>query len=125
MPLGLHERLRIAAEGRSNRMIADLTGVPTETVRRYMRGQGPSAEFLTRFCGAMGISGDWLLMGRGPMRAANRIEPSSELDDVDDMALSRMADQVESLRRRLDRLERRARSIARPIAQQNGRAFAG
>jgi len=132
VPFGLHERLRLAADGRSNRIIAELTGVPTETVRRYMGGQGPSAEFLTRFCASMGISADWLLLGRGAMRSDAESEAApadpagpADMDDIDSVPIARLADQVDALRLRLDRLERRARALTAPRAQQNGRAIAG
>lgn len=42
-----------------------------ETVRRYCRDGKPSVEFVQRCCLRLGASGDWLLLGRGPLRAAD------------------------------------------------------
>jgi transcriptional regulator with XRE-family HTH domain len=121
MPLDLHDRLRLAASGRSNRLLSELTGVPTETVRRYMRGQTPSAEFLARFCTALDLTADWLLLGRGEMRTGEAPElTEAELDDV---SLAHIAERVESLSRILESLERRAHAIGRK--QIGGRAIAG
>ena len=64
----LHERLRIAAGTRSYRQMGDLTGMNHETVRRYMLGHAPSAEFLAATCDALEINAQWLLVGSGPMR---------------------------------------------------------
>lgn len=60
----LHERVMIAVGTRPFREVARLTRLNPETVRRYMRGQAPKAEFLSRLCSALDVSGDWLLTGR-------------------------------------------------------------
>jgi transcriptional regulator with XRE-family HTH domain len=62
-----HERLSHAAGKTSFRQLSKLTDTHPETVRRYMHGQAPSASFIQAFCEALGISGDWLLSGIGPM----------------------------------------------------------
>lgn len=65
----IHERLRLVTAGWSFRQLGAATGVHPETVRRYMQGHSPSAEFLCGLCAALGVNGDWLLTGRGSMRA--------------------------------------------------------
>ncbi len=64
-----HERLVAAAGSITYRALGELTGVHPENVRRYMQGQAPSAEFLASFCHQLGINGEWMLTGRGPMKA--------------------------------------------------------
>lgn len=66
----LAQRLRDAVGSRSNRFVATITGYNEETVRRYLRDGGPSAEFLASVCREFGVSADWLLLGMGPMRHA-------------------------------------------------------
>jgi len=62
-------RLNTAAGQYSYRELGRLTGVHPETVRRYMQGHAPSAVFLSKLCESLGISGEWLLTGRGPMKS--------------------------------------------------------
>lgn len=64
----LAQRLRETVGARSNRFVATVTGYNEETVRRYLRDGGPSAEFLAAVCREFGVSADWLLLGIGPMR---------------------------------------------------------
>lgn len=64
----LAQRLREAVGARSNRFVATITGYNEETVRRYLRDGGPSAEFLAAVCRHFGVSAEWLLMGIGPIR---------------------------------------------------------
>jgi len=61
----LHQRLRAVTKDFSHRELAELTGVSLETSRRYSEGRGPSVAYLKRLCDAVGISADWLLLGRG------------------------------------------------------------
>ena len=61
------QRLQLATGDTSYRQIGVLTGTHPETVRRYMNGQSPSAAFLSSISNNFGISGEWLLTGRGPM----------------------------------------------------------
>ena len=72
----LAQRLRDAVGSRSNRFVATITGYNEETVRRYLRDGGPSAEFLASVCREFGVSADWLLLGLGPMRPAG-IDPGA------------------------------------------------
>lgn len=62
------ERLRHASGGLSIAAVSRLTEHHPETVRRYLRGQPASVEFVGRFCQSLGISLDWLVLGQGPMR---------------------------------------------------------
>lgn len=66
---GLHARLERLVGGLSNAEVARRTGVHSESVRRYRRGAEPSARFLAAVCEAFGVSGDWLLCGRGEISA--------------------------------------------------------
>jgi transcriptional regulator with XRE-family HTH domain len=60
------ERFRSACAGISPTQVARLTGCNKETVRRYLNGQStPSAEAIAGVCSALGVSADWLLLGRG------------------------------------------------------------
>lgn len=61
----LHQRLAAVAGDRSVKQVAAATGLNPETVRRYLRGQAPSAEFLAALCRAYGVNGHWLLTGEG------------------------------------------------------------
>lgn len=64
----LSRRLRRLAEGRSYRELGEPLGFSTETTRRYV--QSPAARlvwFLQRLAEEHALSGDWLLLGAGPM----------------------------------------------------------
>ncbi len=87
------------------REIGDLTGTNAETARRYMSGQSPSVEFIIRLCQRKGINGQWLLSGQGPMRASE-IKSASLRDAGPGELLSAMAVAIETMRDRLDRVER-------------------
>ncbi|MEM1331091.1 MAG: hypothetical protein AAGG07_11065 [Planctomycetota bacterium] len=100
----LHDRLREAVGDRTFRHIAELTGIHPETVRRYMSGQAPSAEFLSRLSSSLMLSGEWLLSGRGPMKAdqvRKEVLNSSEASDL----LTALATTVDRLLQRVERLE--------------------
>lgn len=61
-------RLREACAGRSLPELEILLGFHRETLRRFMLGLNrPSARFLAAVCENLNVSGDWLLLGRGPM----------------------------------------------------------
>ena len=64
----LHDRLCTATGDRTVASLATMTHTPSETVRRYLTGQTPSPEFMSALCEKLRINGDWLLLGRGPMR---------------------------------------------------------
>lgn len=101
---GLHERLAEAVGERTFRGLAELTGTPAETVRRYMQGQAPSAEFLASVCSALRVSGDWLLTGRGPMRVDDVKAEALRRADPGEL-LAAMSKNMERLLGRVERLE--------------------
>ncbi|MGE3106813.1 MAG: hypothetical protein AB7G11_09025 [Phycisphaerales bacterium] len=103
-PSELTERLLAAAGDRTYRSIADLTSTNAETVRRYMQGQAPSVEFLASLCSALGISEQWLISGRGPMRV-NQLKTHALKDASPSELLSAMAGTIERIADRVDRLE--------------------
>jgi hypothetical protein len=68
---GFHDRLRQAAGGRSNRQLADVTGLPIASIRRIVDGGEPTTEIVEALCIRMDLSADWLLLGRGPVHASD------------------------------------------------------
>lgn len=102
------------------RRIGDLTGTHPETVRRYMQGQSPSVEFVAALAGALSLSAEWLLTGRGPMKqedAKNHALQNAKATDL----LSAVATTMERVIERVDRLERYAQSLGVQLrAAQNG-----
>jgi transcriptional regulator with XRE-family HTH domain len=104
MEASLHDRLRMVTGDRTYRMVAELTEFNQETTRRYLQGQAPSAEFLAAICRVFGVSGDWLLTGRGPMRADEvRHHALREATAAD--LLTAMANTLTTLLDRVERLE--------------------
>ncbi len=63
-----HDRLLLAAGDLSFRQLGEITETHPETVRRYMNGHAPSTAFLSKLCLNLGISGEWLLAGKNPMK---------------------------------------------------------
>jgi hypothetical protein len=105
-----HDRLLEAAGEISYRKLGRLTDTHPETVRRYMQGQAPSATFLTNMCHVMGISGEWLLTGRGPMKCSEmRTHALSHADPSE--LLTAVANTLTDLCDRVDRLERFVQGI--------------
>ncbi len=95
-----------AAGQRNYRHLGDLTGASHENVRRYLRGiSSPSVEFLSAFCAALGINGDWLLTGKGPMLRTDVKAESLRGADPGEL-LSAMAGMIEKLDRRVEMMER-------------------
>lgn len=101
----MHDRLRVAVGDRTYREIGKLTETHAESVRRYMQGQSPSVEFLAGLCGALGVSGDWLLTGEGPMRQSEIRDHALREAGTPDL-LRAMSETVSRLIDRVDRLER-------------------
>lgn len=62
---GLAARMAEVCAGLSFSEVARRTEMNRETTRRYMTSGRASAEFLARLCEAFGVSGTWLLTGRG------------------------------------------------------------
>lgn len=93
-----------AAGDRTFRSVATMTGQNHETVRRYMQGSAPSVEFVSAFCVAFGLNANWLLTGRGPMKAAEiRGDALTQANPTE--LLTATAGTLEKLDGRVDRLE--------------------
>lgn len=100
----LHVRLNDAAGDRTFRAIAELTGTNHESVRRYMQGAAPSVEFVSAFCERLSLNANWVLTGRGPMKAADvRTEALAVANPTE--LLTATAGNIEKLDDRVDRLE--------------------
>lgn len=117
----IHDRMSAAAGERTFRHLGELTRTNSETVRRYMSGQAPSAEYLASFCEALGINADWLLTGRGPMKrvdvkshALRQADPA-ELLSAMAQTLERLIDRVERIEVFVQTLETRVRGRAMPL----------
>jgi transcriptional regulator with XRE-family HTH domain len=121
-PTALHERLQAIAGNLTYRNLAELTKIHPETVRRYMQGQAPSVEFLAAVCVAMGVNGEWILTGRGPMRNSDvkshalKEANAAELLSAVATTLEKLQDRVERLEVFVQTLEARVRGAARPGA---------
>lgn len=118
IPDGLHERLRAAAGQRTNRTLSELTDTPPETVRRYMTTQAPAAEFLGLFCSSLGINGDWLLTGRGPMKTSDVQYHALGEARAGDL-LGAMAGSIEVLIDRVDRTEKFVQTLETRVRAGN------
>lgn len=112
----LHERLKLAAGSRTYRDLAIATSTHPESVRRYMQGQPPSLEFISGLCAALGVSTEWMLTGRGPMRTSDlrshalRQANPAELLSAVAATLERLTERVERLEVFLQTLELRLRA---------------
>jgi transcriptional regulator with XRE-family HTH domain len=106
----LHERLAAVVGQRSSRYVGELTNTNHETVRRYLSGQAPSTEFLQAVCRAFGLSADWLLLGKGPMKASDVRDHALRQADPSEL-LTALAVAVERLIERVDRLEQMIQMI--------------
>ncbi|MCA9304663.1 MAG: hypothetical protein KC996_11130 [Phycisphaerales bacterium] len=105
-----HERLNEAAGKTSYRRLGKLTETHPETVRRYMQGQTPSSTYVMAFCDALGISGDWLLTGKGPkLRNEVRTHALKHADASE--LLNAIADTLTALTARVETMERFMQSI--------------
>lgn len=117
-----HERLVAAAGSITYRALGELTGVHPENVRRYMQGQAPSAEFLAAFCQQLGINGEWMLTGRGPMKAlevrADALTKANPSELLGALAgtVERLSQRVELIELYTQTLETRLRAQQRPTA---------
>ncbi len=100
----LHERLLAAVGDRTYRRIGEMTSTHPETVRRYLQGQSPSVDFVMALCAALSISGQWLLTGEGPMKAADAKQHALTHANPAEL-LSAIAGTLDTLSDRLDRLE--------------------
>ena len=107
----MYDRLLSACSGRSARSLASLVDISPETVRRTLRGQRPSVEFLVKLSETMGLSGDWLLTGRGPMHTKDQV--AAALKQASEMQLcAELGARLERLARASD-MPNRTRAISR------------
>lgn len=103
-PSPLNERLHSVVGGITYKALAEATKAHPESVRRYMQGQTPSAEFLAALCTEFDVNANWLLTGEGPVRNSEgclhalRNAPPSDL-------LSSLARSIDRLMKRVERLE--------------------
>lgn len=56
--------------------------VSHDSIRRYEEGRGIPSSVLIAVCTAFDVSPDWLLLGRGPMRARRQSEAMIALEAV-------------------------------------------
>src|SRR3982751_5841133 len=116
----LHERLSAAIGHLAVRHIGDKPGINPEHVNRYLRGHPPSAEFVAAICQSFDISADWLLMGRGPMRASDTRRQTLRETGAPEL-LSALSVSVQRLVERVDRAEV-AMQAGMPAPTPHGRA---
>lgn len=117
----IHDRLHTIAAGRSFRHLGELTKTNAETVRRYMHGQPPSADFLVALCHALGVNAQWLLTGQGPMLQADVKGHVLKAANATDL-LTAMADTIERLIDRMNRVERFVQALdVRMVAGESAR----
>jgi len=100
-----HDRLNLAVGESSYRQLGTMTNTHPETVRRYMQGQAPSAAFMTNLCSNLGISGEWLLSGKGPMRVRDIRTHALKNADPNEL-MGAIANTLTQLIERVDRLDR-------------------
>ena len=100
-----HDRLSLAVGETSYRQLGEMTDTHPETVRRYMQGQAPSAAFMTNLCRNLGISGEWLLSGQGPMKVRDMRTHVLKNADANEL-MGAIANTLTQLIERVDRLDR-------------------
>ncbi len=116
----LHERLTLVAGKRTYRALGDVTGIHPETVRRYMQGQAPSIEFVSRLCGALKLNPEWILLGKGPQKAADLLAETLRGADPSEL-LSAIAKTLEELTDRVTNVERFVQSLDTRVRGSGGR----
>ncbi|MCC5823743.1 MAG: helix-turn-helix domain-containing protein [Phycisphaerales bacterium] len=103
-PDTLTERLRIITGGQTIREVAEMVDMNHETVRRYLSGHAPSTEFLAQICDKYGVSGNWLLLGKGPatIKAVRKqaLETASEEE-----LMGVLGSKLQSIELRIENLE--------------------
>jgi hypothetical protein len=63
----IRTRLELIIAGASVRMLSERTGINHESLRRMLRRGVINAEYVAALADLYGVSGHWLLTGRGPM----------------------------------------------------------
>lgn len=113
-----NDRLLKAVGERTYRKIASLSKTHPKTVRRYMQGQTPSVEFLASLARGLGLNGSWLLTGDGPVRQSEVRGDALRDADVSEL-LTAMADTIENVDSRLQRLETFVQTLESRLFAQN------
>ena len=107
----IYDRILRACNGRSARSVGGLLDICPETVRRILRGQSPRVEFLVKLSQTMGLSGDWLLTGKGPMHAKDQV--AAALKQASEMQLcAELGARLERFARASD-VPNRTRAVSR------------
>lgn len=120
----LHERLGVVAGNRSFRELGTLTGTNPETVRRYMRGQAPSVEFVAALCEATGTSAHWLVTGEGAIRRDDARQDALRGADPA-VLLAAFAGTVQQVMERLERLETYVQTMEARVRALAGGSLTG
>ncbi len=113
----LHKRIHAVVGSLTHRELSERLDIHVERVRRYLRDSAPNLEFVEAVCRSFGISRQWLLTGRGPMRAddvpahALREAEAGELLEAVAEALERLLERVDRMESLVQALERRVRSV--------------
>ncbi|MCA9294052.1 MAG: hypothetical protein KDA20_09585 [Phycisphaerales bacterium] len=100
----LHERILAIVGDRTYRAIGNITDTNSETVRRYLQGQAPSVEFLVALCNRFDVNAHWLITGHGAMKYSETMAEALRSANPAEL-LSAVADALERLTDRMDRLE--------------------
>ena len=100
----LHDRLAQCAGNHTFRRLGELTQTHPETVRRYMQGQAPSAEFLAALSTALDLNPAWLLTGQGPMQREHVKTAALAEAEVPEL-LTALSNTLTALIERVERLE--------------------
>jgi len=64
----IRQRLKRAMGDMRAADLARATNTPPATISRYLKNMDMSVAFVVRACDALGVTLDWLLAGRGPMK---------------------------------------------------------
>lgn len=115
----LHDRMRTVIGARSFRQVGELTDTNPETARRYLQGQTPSVEFLSAVCERFGVNGEWLLTGRGPMKAGEIRRAALQESSAGEL-LRALATTVERLTERVERLELFVQTLEARVRARQG-----
>ena len=70
-----------------------------------MQGQAPSAAFMAKLCQSLGISGEWLLSGQGPMKVRDMKTHALKNADANEL-MGAIASTLTQVIERVDRLDR-------------------
>ena len=72
---GFGDRMMIALGSESTHAFSKRTGIPDSTLRNYLKGSMPGLRKLIEIAEATGVSLDWLVRARGPVRVSGAVSP--------------------------------------------------